>query len=238
MSVLQKLSDEGYDEVKTFLEWRKVQKILTGYLPTYKELAYENVLHPSFNLTGTRTGRTSSSGPNLQQVPPSLYKIFKPRPGHKFVQFDLSGIEAALIALYSGDKKLYDILQKGESIHDHNAKALFALKCDVSDVKKLHLRERKCAKTIGFACFYGAGAKRIKTAFQAAGFSITDIEAKRKLALLKSYYPLAFEFQKEITEVFQTGETVMKPPRKACHDTRVGESLYARIQYSHSVFCF
>ncbi len=52
----------------------------------------------------------------------NFYRLFKPREGYKFVQYDLSGIEAALIALYSGDKRLFEILEKGESIHDHNAK--------------------------------------------------------------------------------------------------------------------
>jgi DNA polymerase I-like protein with 3'-5' exonuclease and polymerase domains len=101
-AVLNKLAADGREDIKTYLDWREADKVLTMYLPTYRELQVDGVIHPSFNLTGTRTGRTSSSGPNLQQVPPKLYRLFKPRPGYKFIQYDLSGIEAALIALYSG----------------------------------------------------------------------------------------------------------------------------------------
>lgn len=207
-AVLNRLAQEGREDIKTFLEWRKADKILTMYLPRYLEQQVDGVLHPSFNITGTRTGRTSCSKPNLQQVPPGLYRLFKPRPGHKFVDYDLSGIEAALIALYSGDIRLYEILAKGESIHDHNAKAMFNLSCDVNEVSKLYPKERKTVKNIGFACFYGAGWRRISQVFAAGGFPISDQEAKDKLKLLKSYYPGAFEFHKEITEIFEAGETV------------------------------
>lgn len=206
-AVLQRLAVDRED-IKNYLAWREADKVLTMYIPTYRELQIDSVIHPSFNLTGTRTGRTSSSGPNLQQVPAKLYRLFKPRPGCKFIQYDLSGIEAALIALYSGDKTLFDILEKGESIHDHNAKAMFNLDCPVTEVSILFPKQRKVVKNIGFACFYGAGWRRISQVFAAGGFPITDKEAKEKLALLKSYYPGAFEFHREITEVFEQGETV------------------------------
>lgn len=206
--VLHKLASQGREDIKTYLEYREAEKVLTMYVPTYKELQVEGVIHPSFNLTGTRTGRTSSSSPNLQQVPSKLYRLFKPRPGYKFVQYDLSGIEAALIALYSGDRTLYDMLDRGESIHDYNAKALFDLDCPVSEVKKLYPKQRQCAKNLGFACFYGAGYKRIQAVFATAGFPITEQQAKQKLKNLKATYPKVFEFHEYITECFDRRETL------------------------------
>lgn len=237
-AVLNRLAADGREDIKTYLEWREADKVLTMYLPTYRELQVDGVIHPSFNLTGTRTGRTSSSGPNLQQVPPKLYRLFKPRNGYKFVQYDLSGIEAALIALYSGDKRLYEILSKGESIHDHNAKALFGLQCGVSEVSRDFPKERKCAKTIGFACFYGAGWRRIKLAFASAGFPITDIQAKEMLKKLKAYYPEAFAYHKEITEVFEAGETVYnlvgRPINLQPHENPYMQGFNTLIQSSAS----
>lgn len=237
-AVLNKLAAEGREDIKTYLEWREADKVLTMYLPTYRELQVDGVIHPSFNLTGTRTGRTSSSGPNLQQVPAKLYRLFTPRPGYKFVQYDLSGIEAALIALYSGDKRLYEILEKGESIHDHNAKALFNLDCDVNEVSKLYPKQRKTVKNIGFACFYGAGWKRISTVFAAGGFPISDADAKQKLKQLKSYYPEAFAFHKEITEIFEAGETVYnllgRPITLQPHDNPYMQGFNTLIQSSAS----
>lgn len=205
--VLNRLASEGREDIKLFTEYKDVEKILTMYVEPYKTLQVDGVMHPSFNITGTRTGRTSCSKPNLQQVPSELYRLFKPRPGHKFIIYDLSGIEAALIALYSGDQTLYEILDKGLSIHDYNAKALFELSCPVEDVKRLYPAERACVKNIGFACFYGAGWRRIKAVFQTAGFIITDEEAKHRLGLLKKTYPQVFDFHREITESFEQGDT-------------------------------
>jgi DNA polymerase I-like protein with 3'-5' exonuclease and polymerase domains len=126
----------------------------------------------------------------------------------KFIVYDLSGIEAALIALYSGDSRLFQIIASGESIHDHNAKILFELDCPVDQVKSLFPKERQCAKNLGFATFYGAGWRRLKTVFLTAGFDITDEDAKRKLRMLKQAYPNVFSFHKEITEIFESGEVM------------------------------
>lgn len=237
-AVLNKLAQDGREDIKTYLEWREADKVLTMYVPTYRELQVNGVIHPSFNLTGTRTGRTSSSSPNLQQVPSKLYRLFRPRPGFRFIQYDLSGIEAALIALYSGDKRLYEILEKGESIHDHNAKAMFGLECAVSEISTKHPRERKTVKNIGFACFYGAGWKRISQVFAAGGFPISDNEAKEKLKLLKSYYPEVFTYHKKITEDFEQGKTVInalgRPINLQPHDNPYMQGFNTLIQSSAS----
>jgi DNA polymerase-1 len=207
-------------------------------------LQVEGIIHPSFNLTGTRTGRTSSSGPNLQQVPPKLYRLFRPRFGHAFIQFDLAGIEAALIALYSGDKTIYDILANGDSIHDHNVHTLLPLfglpatYCEVSEVAEKLPAQRKTIKNIGFAIFYGAGWRRISQVFAAGGFPITDAQAKHGLSLLKKKYTQVFEFHKEITEVFEAGETVRnmfgRPITLQAHDNPYMQGFNTLIQSSAS----
>lgn len=207
-SVLNKLMKEGKQDVAKYLEWRDADKVLTMYLPTYNDLHSEGVIHPSFNIAGTRTGRLSCSDPNLQQVPSKLYGLFKPREGYKFVQYDLSGIEAALIALYSGDKNLFQVLKNGHSIHDYNTITFFDLDCDPSEVKAKYPKMRQTSKTIGFALFYGAGFKRIKEAFLQNGYPITDAEAKSKLKKFREFYSGATDFHKNITDVFESGEVV------------------------------
>jgi DNA polymerase I-like protein with 3'-5' exonuclease and polymerase domains len=145
---------------------------------------------------------------NCQQVPSKLYSLFKPREGMRFIIYDLSGIEAALIALYSNDKTLHGILSSGTSIHDFNAQLLFDLRTPLDQIKAKHPRERQTIKNVGFACFYGAGANRIKTVFQTAGFTITDQEAKDKLKTLKEAYSEVFKFHKDITATFEEGQTI------------------------------
>ncbi len=240
-AVLNRLA-QTREDIKTYLEWRKADKLLTMYIPTYKALQVDGIIHPSFNSTGTRTGRLSCSAPNLQQVPPALYEIFRPK--EKFINYDLSGIEAALIALYSGDERLYSILEKGESIHDHNVVALAPLfKIDVtgvpmSEIAKKFAWARKIVKSIGFACFYGAGWRRIQQVFAAGGFILTDEEAKLGLKLLKAAYKKAFDFHKEITEVFENGETVLnllgRPITMQAHDSAYMKGFNTLIQSSAS----
>lgn len=243
-AVLNQLASEGREDIKTFLDWRSADKVLTMYVPTYRELQVDSIIHPSFNITGTRTGRTSSSAPNLQQVPPKLYRLFRPRIGKKYVQFDLAGIEAALIALYSGDKTIYDILANNDSIHDHNVHTLLPLfglaedYCKVSDVAEKLPKQRKCVKNIGFAVFYGAGWRRISQVFAAGGFPITDAQAKHGLSLLKKKYPTVFEFHREITEVFESGETVRnlfgRPVTMQAHENPYMQGFNTLIQSSAS----
>lgn len=207
-SVLEKLADQGHDDVKLFLEFRKENKILTSFLPTYKELQFDGVIHPTFNETGTRTGRLSSSSPNMQQVPPSLYKLFAPRDGYSFLQYDYSGIEAALIAYYSEDPMLYDALNSGHSIHDANAKVFFGFDDPVDQIKELHPKERYVAKHIGFALFYGAGTKRILETFANFGIIISKDKAREILENFKEHYQKVFAFHKEITGILESGEVV------------------------------
>jgi DNA polymerase I-like protein with 3'-5' exonuclease and polymerase domains len=204
--VLNRLASQGHEDVKVYTNWRRTQKVLTMYVPPYKEKHYNGILHPSFNATGTRTGRLSSSDPNLQQVPSKLYRVFRPRDGYKILQYDLSGIEAALICLYTGDKALYDIIESGISIHNYNTKVFLGLDCPVEDVQKLFKNERDASKNVGFALFYNAGWKRVKHTFAAKGIMLTDKKAKELYNNFAEYYKTAREAVLGITDMFEGGE--------------------------------
>lgn len=202
--VLERLANSGREDVKLFLEWRKVNKIVKSYLPTYQELQYNGKIHTMFNTTGTRTGRLSSSEPNMQQVPPSLFSIFR----GPFIKYDYSGIEAALIALYSEDPLLFDVIKKGHSIHDVNCKVFFGYDDPVEEIKEKYPDERYIAKHIGFALFYGAGRKRIMQTFAAFGKVISESKAQEIHENFKENYRQAFEFHKQITEEFKAGQII------------------------------
>lgn len=55
--------------VQTLLEYRSVDKLLTTYLRQWPGMAVNGRIYGRFNQTGTKTGRLSSSGPNLQNIP-------------------------------------------------------------------------------------------------------------------------------------------------------------------------
>lgn len=206
--VLNRLADEGRDDVKVYLEWRKTQKLLTAFIPSLLELCDgDGVIHPIYNPCGARTGRTSSERPNAQQVPSSLKKFFKPREG-KLVGYDQSAIEAKLIAAYTEDQPLMQTIQTGESIHNVNTVTFFGLDCKPSEVPELYPKHRKAAKNIGFALFYFAGANRIRIAFTQAGFPITQNEARRIHKNFLTKHETAINFAKGLVASFEEGEVV------------------------------
>jgi DNA polymerase-1 len=206
--VLERLADEGHEDVSTYLEWRKVNKLLTAFIPTFKKLQVGGVIHPIYNPDSTRTGRTSSERPNAQQIPPSLRPMFKARPGYKFVGYDAAAIEAKLIALYSEDPTLYEIIRSGVSIHDHNTKVFFGLDTPYEAVKKLHPNERAASKNVGFALFYHAGANRIRIAFAQKGYHLTDSECRELHRRFKASYSTAMEYAKEIVRWLEKGNVL------------------------------
>ena len=55
--------------VQDLLEYRSVDKLLTTYLRRFPERAHAGRIYGRFNQTGTKTGRLSSSEPNLQNIP-------------------------------------------------------------------------------------------------------------------------------------------------------------------------
>ncbi len=209
-SVLVSLDRQGHKSVGIYNQWRKAQKLLTAFLPSYRAFsAHDGNIHCDFNMTGTKTGRLSSSNPNLQQVSKILKPLFVARPGYKFLGHDQAAIEARLIAWYSEDPELFTMISKGQSVHDVNAKTFFNLQCSVEAVKHEFSRERQAAKKVGFTLFYGAGWNRIKEAFLECGFVITDAEAKQMHKRFKEFYWRSFEFHREVTERFENGEVIL-----------------------------
>lgn len=137
------------------LDHRKYTKLLTSFLRRIVEDAPRsgNRLYPSFNSTGTVTGRFSCTKPNLQQIPGKSFikgdpdthvrSLFIAEPGHQLVTVDYSQIELRLMAEFSNDKTLVKAYKDGLDIHQITADLI---KC-----------ERKQAKVINFGIGYGMG---------------------------------------------------------------------------------
>ena len=110
--------------VKPLLETKTLPYIHT----TYSQIAVNNT---EDSAKGIRTGRLSSSAPNLQQIPArtdlgkELREIFIPHNENQILWvFDYNQIELVLAAHFSGDKILMNAFLHGEDIHDVTAKEL------------------------------------------------------------------------------------------------------------------
>lgn len=85
---------------------------------------YEGRVHSNFKQNGTATGRLSSSTPNLENIPANkkdevyeLRSLFVAPPGYVVADIDLKQIEVRLMAHYTGDQVLLDLLRNGWDQH-------------------------------------------------------------------------------------------------------------------------
>lgn len=206
--VLHKLSDEGRQDAKAMLSYREHSKLLTAFFPSYKALAYEGRLHPSFHLATARTGRTSSSLPNVQQVPGDLHDLIIPSPGRKFICKDYDNGEPLLIAYLTECPILCDIMLKGESFHDHNVISMYELDVKPDQVKTLYPFERALAKETGLSLLYGAGTGRLMAIAQKAGRPLTERQARNIFNRFKEKYKEVFKYKKELDKRLEMGDIV------------------------------
>ena len=126
----------------------------------------EKVLYGSFNLGGTKSGRLSSSGPNMQNFPglPEILACFKPPKGWWLVGADFSSLEDKVSALTTKDPNKMKVYTDGFDAHSLNTFHYFREQLpDIIDTKasinsiKDHLiydKLRTDSKPITFALTY------------------------------------------------------------------------------------
>lgn len=112
----------GYPIGEALVKYSELQKLLSGYINSIPELVDEhNVLRGDLNSCGTRTGRFSSSNPNLQNQPNNhdfpIRDAFIPRPGYVFINYDYSQLELRVMAHMSKDAKFMHIFLTGGDPH-------------------------------------------------------------------------------------------------------------------------
>ncbi len=208
-TVLERLAGSGRADISAFLKYRKGTKLSTAFVPSYKALQVDNTIHCSFNAAGTRTGRLSCAGPNLQQVERDLKRIFIARPGHLMCTYDMSAIEPRLVAYYSHDLNLYDILSQGKDFHNYNTSIFFGVDLDTPNFKTKYKKEREVGKEVALALMYGAGVKRLMESAQKRGFIWSMKEARYKLDRFKEFYEGVYKFKNEIIDpALSAGETI------------------------------
>lgn len=104
---------------KILLGHRSATKLLGTYINGWKPFLVGRIIHPSFLLHGTPTGRTSCEHPNLQQVPrdSSIRSLITAPQGWVFVEADLSQIELRIAAELAGERNMLETFYNGQDIH-------------------------------------------------------------------------------------------------------------------------
>ena len=143
------------------LKYRELAKIKSTYIDALPPLrASDNLIHTSFNVTVTTTGRLSSSDPNLQNIPVrsdfgrSIRACFVPlHEGDVFVSADYSQIELRLLAHLSNDAGLIAAFNSGADFHAQTASQVFGVPFD-----QVTPEMRSRAKAVNFGIVYGQQA--------------------------------------------------------------------------------
>lgn len=124
-------------------------------------------VHTSYNICKARTGRLSSSYPNLQNIPrsptkeqllagePDMRDVFIPQPGWLFTVADYNQIELRVAAEVSRDETMLTAYRQGVDLHKLTASLVS--KKPIGEVTKA---DRQLAKAINFGLLFGLGVKK------------------------------------------------------------------------------
>jgi DNA polymerase I-like protein with 3'-5' exonuclease and polymerase domains/uracil-DNA glycosylase len=130
------------DFIEALLLFRAAHKMKTSFLKRIREYAsLDGHIHTTFHLTGTSTGRLSSSKLNLQNLPLYMCRVTRPNPANPdeplvisdgfnvkallipetddevFWNLDIKAAEIRVAAYYSGDEQLIKALNDGLDVH-------------------------------------------------------------------------------------------------------------------------
>jgi DNA polymerase-1 len=156
-SVLQSLA-ERHALPRQILEYRTRAKLKSTYIDALPRFVNPTTgrLHTSFNQTVARTGRLSSSNPNLQNIPIGdefglrIRSAFVAEPGWRLISADYSQIELRVLAHMSEDPVLIEAFSRDEDIHSRTAQEIFGIPPGLQTHE-----HRRLAKAINYGVIYG-----------------------------------------------------------------------------------
>lgn len=161
--------------------WRKPTKLLSTYITSIRRgsenLFPDGMLHPIYQTTKTRTWRTSSEEPNIQNWPKRggdiyIRKVVTTPEDEIIVAIDYASIQARNVAMESEDPELTRVFKDNYDIHSDWLDRLFKAKPDWEPItfpikpewtpqeRRKEFRNDVKNKFV-FPCFFGAVGKTL-----------------------------------------------------------------------------
>ena len=194
--VLEKLRGQ-HPIIERLLEYRILQKLKSTYCDgLLKVIDDDGRVRSTLNQTETRTGRISSSEPNLQNIPirreegRQLRQCFVAAPGCVLVDADYSQIELRVLAAMAKEDAMVAAFQAGEDIHTLTAAQVFGLPTQLVTPQ---MRSR--AKAVNFGIIYGIGAFSL-----AKDIGVGFKEAEEYIQAYFEHYPKVRAFRETLIE--------------------------------------
>jgi len=206
-TVDKKLQGTGKKEIKPH-KFHPVIQLLQKYKDDYKQLTgfVESIdsfiqpdgkLHGSFKQNGAKTGRFSSSEPNLQQQPYEARKMFRVHEDYVILGLDFSAQEPRMLTHYTQEPILIENYRNGRDLYATLGSEFYGKpyeECykneDGSDTKI-----RKEFKVVVLAIMYGMGAKSLGDSL-----GITRYQAQNMINTFYDKFPKVAQFVKNNTE--------------------------------------
>ena len=183
--------------IEKILDYRTLAKLNNNYITgLINEIKPDGKIHTLFNQTLTRTGRLSSSEPNLQNIPARLEygklirKAFYPEKDSIILSSDYSQIELRVFAAMSNAENLIEAFKNGNDIHQKTASDIFGV-----PLESVTKDQRRQAKAVNFGILYGISSFGLSE-----DLNIDVYKAKQFIDDYLKTYPRISEYMKETIE--------------------------------------
>lgn len=187
IAVSQEVPEAARDLARIILRARHAEKLAGTYLENFLEImAPDGAIHPAIQQLQARTGRSSCTDPNLQNLPRDDVVIrgaFIPHPGNALISVDASQIELRIAAHVCQDQNLIAAIQEadenGTDIYATIATMLFGTPVEKKDPR------RQATKSSAYTKIYGGGVKKI-----AMTIGLPYADAKRMNDMFDERFPM------------------------------------------------
>ena len=211
--ILVKLRDL-HPIINLILEYREMTKLYSTYLEGLGNYILEDgKIHTIFKQTIARTGRLSSTEPNLQNIPVRteegklIRKAFLPEKNSIIMTSDYSQIELRVLAHISKCENLKNAFLNHEDIHTKVASDIYGVA-----IESVSKSMRRTAKAVIFGIVYGISGYGL-----GENLEINPNEAKKFIEKYLKMYPGVKEYMDNI--------------KKEAYENYYVKTIFGRIRY-------
>jgi DNA polymerase-1 len=153
--------NKGAKFAEYLLEYRELEKLRQFIHGLLDASSINGRVHSNFNTFGTETGRFTSTGPNLLNIPREGRGVEIRRAFPCNVIGDFEQQELKILAHWVGKGKLYEAFQRGVDVHRLTASKFFAV-----PIESVTKEQRDIGKVVNLGIAYGKKSGWTETWFK------------------------------------------------------------------------
>jgi len=189
-------------------------------------------LHGNFLIAMAKSGRFSSSGPNLQNIPKStaMRSVFVAASGRMLVVADYSQLELRVMAAIAEDRTMTETYRSGLDLHAVTAAGMLGIDPrEFTSDNLSHKEARQKAKAVNFGVIYGSGPGGLQEfARDAYGIQMDLKEAQGVINRFLDTYPGVARWQRTQADRSERTKCVATAGGRVYHFAWEANGHYAR----------